>query len=207
MIDRFFSGVVTPEFTERLPAPIIAIEPMNIKTLATYRIVPDGYGLPFKLTMNEVHYKEVGGKMVWKWGEWSQSETLFHELMHHLQQLRGKDPYKQGSRVTHNKEFCSRMEAAGLHPTPGVGSHYAVADADSPFGMLMKEWGIERPKDVPRDELKPKQNWWVFGSEGTRGKSTLFKWMCAVCGLAIRVGIKDDPHLIHKVDCGQFVKG
>lgn len=207
IMDRFYSGIFTPQYPKRLPAPLIAVEQMNIRTLAAYRIVPDEYGLPFKLTFNEAHFiEDEQESKVWAWGEWSQMETLVHELGHHAQQLRGKDPYKPGSKVTHNKEFCNKMEALGLHPKPGVGSHYAVADADSPFGKLMKEWGIERPADVPKEELKPRENWWVAGGERVRGRSSLHLWACAMCGLKVRVGIKDDPMLIHAADSGVFVR-
>lgn len=204
---RFYSGVYTPQFPDKLPAPLIAVERMNIRTLAAYRVVPDEYGLPFKLTFNEAHFAEDDNGPVWAWGEWSQMETLVHELGHHWQQLRGKDPYKPGAKVSHNKEFTRKMEALGLHPTPGVGSHYAVADQDSPFGYLMREYGIERPADVPRDEMKPRENWWTFGAEAPKGKSTLFKWMCAVCGLAIRAGMSGNIDITHNSDGGKFIRG
>jgi hypothetical protein len=203
---RFYHGIVVPAFPGKLPAPLIAVAPLNIRTLAAYRIVPDEYGLPFKLTFNEAHFDENESKPVWKWGEWSQMETLVHELAHHWQQLRGKDPFKPG-KITHNKEFCKRLEQLDIHPTPGVGSHYAVADTDSPFGVLMREWGIERPNDVPREEIGPRDNWWSFGIEPTRGRSSLALWACAMCGLKVRVGIKDDPRLIHESDGGTFVRG
>lgn len=204
---RFYSGFLTPQFPQGLPAPLIAVEPQNIRTLASYRVVPDGYGLPFKLTFNEVHYgDDEQGNKVWMWGEWSQMETLVHELGHHWQQLRGRDPYRPGARITHNKEFTRKLESLGLHPKPGVGSHFAVAELDSPFGVLMKEWGIPRPADVPREELKPKDNWWYFGSEGPRGRSSLHLWACAMCGLKVRVGISDDPQLVHRADGGEFVR-
>ncbi len=40
----------------RLPAPLIAIDSMNIRTLAAYLLGPDELGLRYKLTFNEQHY-------------------------------------------------------------------------------------------------------------------------------------------------------
>jgi hypothetical protein len=201
IMDWFYHGVFSPRFPGKLPTPLMAVEPMNIRTLAAYNVVPDAYGLPFKLTFNEQHFDD---KHVWQWGEWSQMETLVHELGHHWQQLRGKDPFKQG-KITHNKEFTDKMESLGIHSRLGHGSHYSVADQDSPFGVLMKEWGIQRPADVPREEGKA--NWWVIDVEKPKGRSSLSKWSCAICFLAIRVGVKGDVNLIHEDDGGRFVRG
>ena len=43
------------------------------------------------------------------------------------------------------------------------------------------------------------------GKEKPRGKSTLNKWICPDCGLAVRMGIKSDPKLVHDV-CSE-IKG
>jgi hypothetical protein len=91
----------------------------------------------------------------------------------------------------------------GLHVVPNIGSHYQVAEADSPFGRLMKELGVPRPDDVPRIEWtkaggKPIKGDW-FRPKPEKGRSTLHKWECPDCGLAVRIGIKDDPRLVHDV--------
>jgi len=207
MMDRFYHGIATPQFPGRLPTPVFAVDALNKRTLGAYNLVPDGYGLPFRITLNEAHFIDgEDGKKMWRWGDWSLNEVICHELLHHAQQLRGKDPYKAG-KVTHNKEFCTKLEALGLHPTPGTGAHYAVADADSPFGLLMREWGIERPMDVPREEVG-KKNWWTIAfGDGPVGRSSLTMYACALCGLKVRVGIKSDPQLIHEPDGGKFVRG
>jgi hypothetical protein len=44
---------------------------------------------------------------------------------------------------------------------PGVSSHVAVAD--EPFSILMKEWKIEIPNDVPTDNRK--KDWFKNGKE------------------------------------------
>ncbi len=52
---RFFDGVIAPD---RPPLPVapLAIENLrNLRTLASYRVVPDEYGLNNKLTLNEQH--------------------------------------------------------------------------------------------------------------------------------------------------------
>jgi hypothetical protein len=206
-MDRFYHGIVTPAFPGKLPTPLMAVEPLNIRTLAAYHVVPDAYGLPFRLTFNEAHYVEVEGKQVWRWGEWSQMETLVHELGHHWQQLRGKDPYKPG-KVTHNREFTAKLESLGIHSALNRGSHYAVADADGPFGILAREWGLVRPDDVPREEGS-RANWWsiLLGGEQLKGRSSLTKWYCSICSFAIRVGIKGDIDVTHNTDGGRFVRG
>lgn len=215
MMDRFYHGIAIPGFPAKLPTPVFAVEAMNKRTLGAYNLVPDAYGLPFRITLNEVHFVEqekenpalglLAQAMVWRWGDWSLNEVTAHELGHHWHQLKGRDPYKAG-KVTHNKEFCAKMESIGLHPTLGTGAHYAVADADSPFGLLMREWGIERPADVPREEVK--RYWWdVSYGEGPAGRSSLSKWNCAICLLAIRVGVKGDIQLTHDDDGGKFVRG
>src|SRR5262245_54462226 len=61
-IARFYSGGFTPQFPNKLPAPHLAIEAPNIRTFSAYRLVLDGYGLPFKLTFNEKHFIEQGGR-------------------------------------------------------------------------------------------------------------------------------------------------
>jgi hypothetical protein len=56
--ERFFDGVLA---LDRPPLPVapIAIENLrNVRTLATYHVVPDEYGLNYKLTLNEQHYIE-----------------------------------------------------------------------------------------------------------------------------------------------------
>jgi hypothetical protein len=199
IMDRFYHGVATPQFPGKLPTPLLAVEPMRVGTLAAYNLVPDAYGLPFRLTFNEKYF---GEGQIWQWGEWSQCETLVHELGHHWQQLRGKDPYKPG-KVSHGKEFTDKMAELGIHSRLGKGSHYAVADQDSPFGQLMRDWGISRPDDVPTDDGK--KNWWVLGGGEIQGHSSLRMYACAMCGLKVRVGIKDDPQLLHRADGGEFL--
>lgn len=116
MLDELYPVIHTPQFQGRLPSVLIGVGDLrNKKTLAAYNLVPDDYGLNFKITFNEKHYvdgKDEEGKpiKVWKYGEWAQMETLCHELGHHAQQMLGKDPYKPGKRVTHNKEFNDKME-------------------------------------------------------------------------------------------------
>src|SRR5258705_6247880 len=76
IMDRFYHGIASPKFPGKLPTPLMAVEPMNIRTLAAYHVVPDAYGLPFKLTFNEQHFDE---NHTWHWGGLGQMETLVHE--------------------------------------------------------------------------------------------------------------------------------
>jgi hypothetical protein len=189
----------------------MAIESLrNKNTLATYRIVPDGYGLNFKLTFNEQHYIEVKGEdknkfKVWRFGEWAQMETLVHELGHHWQQLLGEDPYEQKSKVTHNAEFRMKLAELGIHCT-SEGYHSQFADLDSPFGYLMQEWGIKPPADAKRN-VEFDIDWFKVMIKGRgkerKGRSTLTKYTCA-CGQNIRVGKKQWPGAVCNACGGQY---
>jgi hypothetical protein len=205
IMDRFYHGILRPGLGGKLPPPLIAIDSMNIRTLAAYLLVPDEYGLRFKITFNERHYVEArdsdgDATKVWRFGEWALMETLTHELGHHWQQLRGKDPFKSG-RITHNREFTNKLDELGIYSTLGHGAHFKQADTDGPFGALMREWGIVRP-EVPVEDIPPKIDWFrffadLFGSSTPKGRSSLTKWECPECHLKVRASIKGDPQLLH----------
>ena len=202
ILERFYNGIPIPTIDGQLPAPLIAVALMNIRTLAAYRVVPDDYGLPFKLTFNEIHFVEHDGVKVWEFGEWAEMETLTHELGHHWQQLKGKDPYKPGKKVSHNREFTDKLEELGIYSTFGHGAHYKEADVDKPFGILMTEWGIVRPKAPEGFTPKDKTDWWktfgeLSGNPIRLGHSSLHKYECPECHLKVRVGVGDDPKIIH----------
>jgi hypothetical protein len=170
----------------QVPDPIIGFDNLrNYKVLAEYILTRDAVGLNSRITFNVEHYLVENNKPVWKWGRWAQLETLAHEYVHLL--LTG-----QGVKTAHGKEFTQKCESIGLHPLPGVGSHMKVAD--EPFSILMKEWGIDRPQDVPYDDRK--LDWFKLGKE-TKGRSSLTKWECPECGLKVRIGIKGDPEIVH----------
>ena len=71
--ERLFDGVLTPD---RPPLPVapIAVENLrNMRVLAAYNVVPDEYGLNYKITLNEQHFTEEqtenGAKIkVWRFG-------------------------------------------------------------------------------------------------------------------------------------------
>lgn len=197
IIDRFYPVIHTPHFQGRLPSVLIAIDSeRNSKVLASYSLVPDEYGLSFKINMNKQHYiddtDEEGNKIKkWRYGEWAQMETLVHEIGHHWQQMLGENPYKAGARVTHNKEFCDKMAQLGIHCAT-EGYHSKIADIDSPFGQLMREWGIKPPEVLPHAESEI--HWFRehFKDREKKGQSTLMKFSCA-CGQNIRVGRKEWP--------------
>jgi hypothetical protein len=199
--DRFLDSVLLTD-RHRLPDPVISFsDKRNRKVLASYTLHRNPQGLLDEITFNTVHYKNEGDKKIWVFGRWAQLETLLHEQVHLWQQNFGQDPVKPG-KVYHNKEFVDKCESLGLYPLPIVGSHYAVADGV--FAGLMGELGIQRPDDVPRDDEKHGKRDW-FRPSPEKGKSTLHKWVCPDCGLAVRLGIKSDPHLVHDV-CSE-IKG
>ena len=97
----------------------------------------------------------------------------------------------------------------GLNPDGPAGVHIQPATPGSPIDILLKEQGIFPPKgayDIPKDN---KVNWAFYlvykDREKPKGRSTLHKWICPDCGLAVRIGIGTDPHLVHDV-CSE-IKG
>lgn len=211
IIDRFYPVIHTPHFQGRLPSVLIAIDSeRNRKVLASYRLVPDEYGLSFKINMNKQHYideedHEGNKKKVWRYGKWAQMETLVHEIGHHWQQMLGENPYKQGSRVTHNVEFTQKMAQLGIHCTR-EGYHSQLADIGSPFGQLLSEWGIKPPENAAEGDIE--LHWFRehFKDRERKGRSTLRKFSCD-CGQNIRVGKKDWPGAVCNACGSQYVEG
>jgi len=200
--DRFLDPIQLTD-RNRLPDPVISFRNLrNLNTLAAYTLARNPQGLLYEISMNTQQYEEkkVDGKnhMVWIFGNWAQLETLLHEQVHLWQQNFGKNPYRQG-RSQHNAEFVEKCESLGLHPKPGQGYHIRLADG--PFSLLMKELGID-PPILPKTEEEPNIDWykWFLDIQGKRrkGRSSLHKWTCPVCGLNARMGIKDDPLIRHE---------
>jgi hypothetical protein len=177
----------------RLPDPVISFDDLrNKKTLAAYTLHRNPQGLLDEITFNSAHYEDQESKKVWVWGKWAQAETLLHEQVHLWQENFGEHKHKPG-RVAHDKEFVEKCESLGLHPLPVIGAHFEVAGGV--FAKLMEELGIPRPDDVPRADSK--KDW--FRPKAEKGRSTLHKWVCPDCGLAVRIGINSDPKLVHDV--------
>jgi len=175
--NRFLDPVLLTD-RGRLPDPVISFDDLrNTKTLATYTLHRNPQGLLDEITFNTAQYKN--GE--WMWGRWAQLETLLHEQVHLWQENFGKSKHRPG-RVSHDKEFVEKCRSLGLYPTPVTGSHFQVADGV--FADLMKEMGIPKPSDVPRET---KADW--FRPNKPRGRSTLTKWSCG-CQNA-RIGAKE----------------
>jgi hypothetical protein len=209
MDERFFNGLLYPD-GKKVPPPVIAFENLrNKNTLAAYDLFPDEYGIVGKITFNTAHYVNAVDESeraikVWERGRYSQGETLLHEYIHLWQQIgRGKDPYRweKHRKETHNKEFVAKAEEFGIHPMPVQGVHTSIATPGSPIDILLKELGIFPPEGAdkkPEDDRMDWAIWLIFkGKERPAGKSTLNKWLCPDCGLAVRIGIKSDPGLVH----------
>lgn len=179
----------------QVPDPVISFENLrNNNTLAAYTLARNPQGLLHEITFNTAHYQLEDDRRIWKYGRWAQLETLLHEMLHLKQQKYGKDPYS-GGKVTHNKEFAAIAKDLGLNVTPNIGSHFAVADEGSPFAILMKELGIDRPADVVRASNE-KADWFEVGKK-RKGVSSLHNWVCPECGIHARIGVKDNPEIIH----------
>lgn len=193
---RFFDGVFKPWDLSRLPSPPIAIEDMrNYKYLGSYHLVPDGYGLSDKLTLNEKHFKLVDGVWIWDYGgEWGLGETIVHEMAHE------KHKHKGPTKPAHDKYFRGLLEELGIYCNE-YGQHYRQADPDKPFGILMKEWSIQR-QDLPEVNGNQKGSWWSIG-EVRKGKSSLDKYSCG-CQNA-RIGAKEF-HAVCTICGNPFIK-
>lgn len=196
--DRFLDPVLHTD-RGRLPDPVISFDDLrNRRTLAAYTLHRNPQGLLDEITFNTVHYYEEDKKKVWHYGKWAQLETLLHEQIHLWQQNFGEHPVKPG-RVSHNKEFIAKCQSFGLRPLPVIGCHMEVADGL--FAQLMAELGIQRPGSVPTEAGEAKRDW--FRPKPEKGRSSLHKWICPNCGLAIRIGRGSDPRLVHDV-CSQI---
>jgi hypothetical protein len=219
MDSRFFNGLLYPD-GKKVPPPVIAFEDLrNRATVAQYDLFPDEYGIIGKITFNTAHYIDKvveNNKLVktWERGQYSQGETLLHEYIHLWQQIgRGKDPYRwqKHKRETHNKEWHEKAKELGLNPEGPLGIHVSPATPGSPIDILLNEYGLYAPKEAYNKPEDIKQNWadWLIydkkGKEKPKGRSTLHKWVCPDCGLAVRIGIGSDPHLVHDV-CSE-IKG
>lgn len=203
--ERFRDEIIDPLERidrERMPPPLIAFEDVgNKEVLGQYTVGRNAIGIKDQITLNTVHFFEnEHGKPEYKYGLWSLFEVVLHEqvhlYMHHLTEVDGKE------RPAHGKEFVEKCKELGLNVRPVRGSHFQVADEDSPFGRIMKELGISRPKDVPRGEIGNRD---YFRPKKEKGKSTLHKWVCPDCGMSVRIGIGADPMLVHDV-CSE-IKG
>jgi len=213
MDKRFFNGLVYPD-GRKVPTPVIAFDDLrNKNTLACYDLFPDEYGIEGKITFNTAWYEERDGKQEWIRGKYSQGETLLHEYVHLWQQIgRGDDPYRQEKhgRVTHNKEFVAKCEELGIHPMPVKGIHTMPATPGSPIDILLKENGIYPPEkayDKPESDFSDWAKWLIILDDHKKirkGRSTLHKYQCPSCGLNARIGISEDPLLIHE-PCGTLL--
>jgi len=186
----------------QMPDPVISFDNLrNNRTLAAYTLHRNAQGLLDEITFNTTHFVEQEDKPVWKFGGWAQLETLLHEQVHLWQERVGKNKHKPG-RVAHDKEFVEKCESLGLHPLPVKGSHYMPADGV--FAVLMEELGIERTQNVSNANIniQSKTDWFRPAKE--KGRSTLTKWVCPHCNMAVRMGIKDDPMLVHDT-CSEIV--
>jgi len=217
MDERFFNGFVYPD-GRKVPAPVIAFEDLrNKNTIAGYDLFPDEYGIVGKITFNTAHYEDKvdeNGKLIkaWERGRYSQGETMLHEYLHLWQQIgRGKDPYKweKHKRETHNKEWNEKARGLGLNPEGPAGVHTQPATPGSPIDILLREHGIFPPEGAYSISKLNKENWGYYlvykDKEKPKGRSTLHKWVCPDCGLAVRIGIRSDPRLVHDV-CSE-IKG
>ncbi len=200
--ERFFDGVFKSWDEKKMPSPPVAIENMrNWRWLASYNLVPDGYGISDKLTLNEEHMINENGVWKWRFGEWALWETVTHEVCHQWKHRKSGEPYVIGKSEGHDsKIFIPKLEELGIHCN-SKGQHTQQADLDKPFGMLMKQWGISRPEIPPESQFNPDLSWFIdwiskMGKE-KKGTSTLNKWECPECGLKARIGIKGNPELVH----------
>jgi integrase len=121
-------------------------------------------------------------------------------VVHHEQQVRGKDPYQPG-KINHNKEFTERCEKFGPHPKLGEGYH--LRPADGVFREFMKELGIHPAEDAAKAPMDPDMDWfrWLIKYKGQerKGNSPLKKWCSPECEMNVRMGIFSNPGFMHHI--------
>lgn len=201
---RFFPDFYTPTNKFDLPTPPVAIEDMrNYRYLASYHLVPDGYGLSDKLTLNKIHVIEEKGKHVWLFGEAALVETISHELAHEKVNYLIKQGKLPEDTPPHGDYFRDVvLSPLGIHCNSQGAHDRPCDDPNSPVGVLLKVWGIPLQSPFDYSGIKISEDWWDFilrfkGIE-RKGRSSLTKWHCPECGLNVRMGIKEDPRLRHQ---------
>ena len=193
-----------------MPPPILAWEDLgNKNTITKYDLFEDGLALVGKITFNAAHYidwVEDNGRIVKRYvrGRYAQLETYDHEWIHLTQQIgRGKDPYnqKKHGRVTHNKEWHTIARSHGLNPKGPEGIHTRPMRKGSPLDLFAEMHGILRPPGADTIAYDGKTNWAAImlyaDKPKPKGRSTLQKYTCPSCGMNVRVGVKEDPGIIH----------
>lgn len=171
---HFFSPASEGDY--ELPQPLVAIAPMDYRTLAAYRLKENPLGLRYEIIMNEVYIDRP---------KWELLETLLHEMVHLYQEnapdrIRCKPPW-------HSQEFVDICEEIGLHPMLGVGAHWKPADGQ--FEALVRRFGVEKPdyaegiKTPPESPKGKKGYWWDDDRKtgGRKGTSTLVLYTSDKC--------------------------
>jgi hypothetical protein len=211
----FFNGIVYPD-GGKVPAPLLAFDEYNKKSLAHVDLFEDEYGLIGKITVNTAYFVdwEEGGSTTKKYvlGDYSLGETITHEFAHVWQQFgpRAKDPFNQKKhhRVTHNAEWHEFVRGLGLNTEGPAGVHTKPATLGSPVDLFLRRHGITPPEGVEEAGYDGKSNWSKLvtykDKEKPKGRSSLTKYTCPNCGLNARIGVKEDPMLVH-APCGSLL--
>jgi hypothetical protein len=173
-----------------LPQPVLAIAPMDVRTLAAFRLSYNPKGLSNEILLNQ------------RWitrPRWELAESLTHETIHLFQEysVRQKvEGFYTCTNTGHNKQFVAIAEEIGLHPKVGEGYH--LRPADGQFARLMELLGEEKPPHAAGAEVAPTaKKWWWDDDRGgkPKGGSTLVLYTCATCTRApackIRAGRRD----------------
>src|SRR5262249_3127864 len=103
-----------------MPAPLVAIEEMDVRILGAYHVRENPLGLRWQISLNAKH---VGDRPLY-----SLYETLCHELVHLYQENGPEPPFEKCRNNWHNAQFVGICEEIGLHPVPGAGYHWKPAD-------------------------------------------------------------------------------
>jgi hypothetical protein len=113
----------------------------------------------------------------------------------------GEHPVKPG-RVSHNKEFTDKCESLGLHPMPSM--WVAIPPLPTVYSLnLWKNWVSPALRMCHGwSGQKPEGN--QSGGTGSgqkkkRADQRFTSGSALSAALAVRIGIKDDPRLVHDV--------
>jgi len=155
---------MTVHFRLELGTPALAVEPLK-RAFGHYRIGRNGFGLSDEIAIDRHHARNSP--------YWHVLGTLLHELLHAWQERHGKMPSRLSFNY-HNKEF--RQKAAGLGLIVDRAGHTQYAAGETPFLLLLREYGVEVP-EIPKLEVLSRPE----------GSSSLMLYECP-CGVKVRVG-------------------
>jgi hypothetical protein len=154
--------------------PLIRIEPMNVKTIGTYRAGADGYAIVGSIAFNQERLLNL---------------PVFLKLVLLLKCLLCAWQHQKGGDGTFDRTCRESMKAMGLVVTA---KGAITIDGDGPFRRVLEALGIEVPvaSVFPRPDRNGKttNRLWSCTCQKCRVGTNEFFAVCPQCGEAFRLG-------------------